>query len=71
MKEKMYKVAIEILTKNGEMKKGDLVHKLVEKRYSIRMIWGYIDALVDLGVIEAEKRENVVYFHLKGVNKDE
>lgn len=71
MKEKMYKAVIEILTKNGEMKKGDLIHKLAEKRYSVRMIWGYIDALVDLGVIGAEKRENVVYVRLKGVTKNE
>gem|GEM_PF-3205324 len=70
MKEKMYKVVIEILTKNGEMKEGDLIHKLVEKRYPIRKIHGYIDALVDLRIIEVEKRENVVYVRLKGIYKN-
>jgi len=70
MKEKMYKVVIEILTKNGEMKEGDLIYKLVEKRYPIRKIHGYIDALVDLRIIEVEKRENVVYVRLKGIYKN-
>lgn len=66
----MYKVVIEILTKNGEMKEGDLIYKLVEKRYPIRKIHGYIDALVDLRIIEVEKRENVVYVRLKGIYKN-
>jgi len=71
MNEKMYKVVMEILKENGEMKKSDLIYKLVEKKYPIRKIWEYIDALVDLGIIEDEKRENVVYVRLKEVNKNE